>query len=170
MITYYDDRAVRVTSDAIRVAGRSYPLRSLAQVWHRRGTRSWTAVAGRGAIGAAMLGPLVAAAIGVVVALSLDASRTVTVGLVGGSILVGLAFGPVADFLLERMDRSYARGAHPLEIWAQVDGRPTMLLQTPDALRFGQIYRALQRAMEGTAAQPPMPGRRPPGTAIARRR
>jgi hypothetical protein len=163
MITYYDDRAVRVTSDAIRVAGRSYPLRSLARVWHRRGSRSWSAVAGRGAIGIALLGPLVAAAIGIVVAFSIDASPTVTVALVGGSILVGLAFGPVADLLLERMDRSYARGAHALEIWAQVDGRPTMLVQTPDALRFGQIYRALQRALEGTAAPAP-------GAAVARRR
>jgi uncharacterized protein DUF6232 len=166
VITYYDDRTVRVTSDAIRVAGRSYPLRTLARVWHRRGTRSWSAVAGRGALGFAMLGPLVAAAIGIVVAISLDASKAVTVGLVGGSILVGLAVGPVADVLLERMDRSYARGAHALEIWAQVGGRPTMLLQTPDALRFGQIYRALQRAMEGAA---PAPGARA-GTAVARRR
>jgi hypothetical protein len=165
MITYYDDRAVKVTSDAIRVAGRSYPLRALTKVWHRRGARSWTAVAGRGALGVALLGPAVAAVIGIVVALTIRASTTVTVALVGGSILVGLAFGPVADVLLERMDRSYARGHRALEIWAEVAGRPTLLLQTPDALRFGQIYRALQRAIEGAPAAPAKPG-----MAVARRR
>jgi hypothetical protein len=164
MITYYDDRAVRVTSDAIRVAGRSYPLRALTRVWHERGRRSWTAVAGRGALGIALLGPLVAAGIGIVVALSLHASATVTVAMVGGSILVGLAFGPLADYLLEHLDRSYARGSHPMEIWAVVGGRPTLLLQTSDALRFGQIYRALQRAVEGAPHAP-----RKPGTAVARR-
>jgi hypothetical protein len=151
MITYYDDRGVRVTSDAIRVAGRSYPLRAVGRVWHVRGARSLRAVARRGAIGAALLGPIVAAAIGLVIALSVDASSTVTVALVGGSILVGLAFGPLADFLLERMDRSYARGARALEMWAEVAGRPTLILETPDALRFGQIYRAVQRAVENSA-------------------
>jgi hypothetical protein len=165
MITYYDDRAVRVTSETIRVAGRSYPLRAMTKVWHTRGTRSWTAVAGRGALGIALLGPIVAAVIGIVVALSIHASATVTVALVGGSILVGLAFGPVADYLLEHMDRSYAKGSHPMEIWAVVGGQPTLLLQTPDALRFGQIYRALQRAVEGLPHAPTKPG-----MAVARRR
>jgi hypothetical protein len=156
MITYYDDRKVRVTSDAIRVAGRSYPLRAVGRVWHVRGARSWATVVGRGAIGAAILGPLVAAVIGIVVALTVHASSTMTVLLVGVSILVGLAVGPLADFLLERMDRSYARGARALEMWAEVAGRPTLLLATADALRFGQIYRAVQRAVEAT----PAPARR----------
>jgi Family of unknown function (DUF6232) len=152
MITYYDDRKVRVTSDAIRVAGRSYSLRAVGRVWHVRGARSWSTVVGRGALGAAILGPLVAALIGIVVAVTVRASTTMTVLLVGVSILVGLAVGPLADFLLERMDRSYARGARALEMWAEVAGRPTLILVTPDALRFGQIYRAVQRAVENTPA------------------
>ena len=165
MITYYDDRAVRVTSESIRVAGRSYPLHALTKVWHTRGRRSWAAVAGRGALGIALLAPLVAAVIGIVVALSLHASTTATVAMVGGSILVGLGFAPMADYLLEQLDRSYARGSHPMEVWAVVGGRPTLLLQTSDALRFGQIYRALQRAVEGAPH-----ATLPPGVAIARRR
>jgi hypothetical protein len=155
MITYYDDRGVRVTSDAIRVAGRSYPLRAIDRVWHVRGARSLRAVAGRSAIGAALIGPIVAAAIGIAIGLSLDASTSVTVLIVGASILVGLAFGPLADVLLERMDRSYARGAHTLSMWADVAGRPTLLLETADALRFGQIYRAVQRAVENAPAASP---------------
>lgn len=148
MITYYRDRHVEVTSQSLRVDGRAYPLRDLARVWHHRGARSWSALAGRGALGAVMLGPLVAAAIGIAVAVQIDASRTTTIALVGGAILVGLAVGPVADFVLEHVDRSYSRGSRRLEIWADVRGTPMLLLQTRDALRFGQIYRALQRALE----------------------
>ena len=177
MITYYRDAAVLVTSDAIEVDGRSYPLADLVRVWHSRGRRSWRALAGRGALGAAMLVPLALAGIGVAIALSLDASTSTTVALVAGAILVGLGVGPLADFLLEHMDRSYARGAHAHEIWADWRGTPVLLLQTRDALRFGKIYRALQRAIEraqpaatparrATPARPAaarlQPARRPP--------
>jgi len=148
MITYYRDPSVLVTSDAIRVDGRSYPLAELARVWHRRGRRSWRTVAGRGALGVAMLVPLGLAAIGIAVALTFDASRNTTIALVGGAILVGLAVGPLADFLLEHMDRSYARGTRAQEIWAEWRGTQVLLVQTGDALRFGKIYRALQRAIE----------------------
>ena len=152
MITYYDDRAVQVTSDLIRVGGRAYPLAEVARIWHVRGARSWGVVAGRGALLAAIVGPLVAAALGIVVAVRLHTSSTVTIAIVGVSILVGLAVGPVADYVLEHVDRTYTRGARRLEIWAQWRGGPVRLLQTGDALRFGQIYRALERAVEQTAA------------------
>jgi hypothetical protein len=95
-----------------------------------------------------MVGPLVAAAIGIMIAVLLHSSVTVTIAIVGVSCLVGLAAGPLADVLLELMDRSYARGDRTLEIWATWRGRPVLLLATGDALRFGQIYRALQRALE----------------------
>jgi hypothetical protein len=149
-MVYYSDKSVRITSETIRISGRDYPLRELMRVWHTRGARSWRAVAGRGAIGVAIVGPLVAAALGILVALRLHASATVTVAIVGVSCLVGLAVGPIADFLLERMDRSYARGAQTRQIWANWRGQPVLLLETGDALRFGQIYRALQRALEST--------------------
>jgi Family of unknown function (DUF6232) len=148
MITYYRDPSVRVTSDAIQVEGRAYPLRELVRVWHRRGARSWRAVAGRGALGLTMLVPVVLALIGVVVALSLHVSVTTTVVLVGVAVLVGLGAGPLADVVLEHVDRSYARGSHEYEIWADWRGTPVLLLHTRDALRFGQVYRALQRAIE----------------------
>lgn len=148
MITYYDDKSVQVTSSAIRVDGRSFPLAEISLVWHQRGNRSWRILAGRGAIGAAMAGPLVAAVLGAAVALWLHRSPTVTIAIVGASVLVGLGVGPLADFLFEHLDRSYARGSRQLEIWARWRGEPVRLLKTRDALRFGQIYRALQRAME----------------------
>ena len=153
--TYYDDHAVRVTSEFVEVQGRRFALAECAQIWHRRGRRSWGEMAQRGALGAALTGPLVAAALGIALAVWLRPSVTVTVGIVGVSLLLGLAVGPVADFLLEYMDRSYARGSRQLEIWARWRGREVRLLNTRDALRFGQVYRALQRAMENdrTAAR-----------------
>jgi Family of unknown function (DUF6232) len=148
---FYRDHEVTVTSRAVHVHGRTYRLAELGRVWHRRGRRSWGAVAGRGALGTAMLLPLVLAGLGIVVGVTTDASANTTVLLVGGAILVGLAAGPIADVLLERMDRSYARGSRRLEIWADVRGTAVRLLDTDDALRFGQIYRALQRALERDA-------------------
>ncbi|KAB1146135.1 DUF6232 family protein [Micromonospora sp. DT46] len=158
MITYYDDRSVQVTSTAVRVDGRTFRLADISMVWHQRGSRSWRVLVGRGAIGAALAGPLVAAALGIALALWLDRSLTVTIAIVGTSVLIGLAVGPVADFLFEHLDRSYARGSRQLEIWARWRGQPVRLLCTGDALRFGQIYRAVQRAVE--AGQPVSPRRR----------
>ncbi|WP_346536124.1 DUF6232 family protein [Micromonospora sp. DPT] len=155
MITYYDDRSVQVTSTAIRVDGRTFPLAEIGMVWHQRGSRSWRVLAGRGALGVALAGPLVAAVLGVALAVWLHRSLTVTVAIVGASVLVGLAVGPLADFLFEHLDRSYARGSREWEMWARWRGRPVLLLRTGDALRFGQVYRAVQRAVE---SRRPIPG------------
>ncbi|MEU8068287.1 MULTISPECIES: DUF6232 family protein [unclassified Micromonospora] len=157
MITYYDDRSVQVTSTAVRVDGRSYPLAELATVWHRQGDRSWRVLAGRGAIGAALAGPLVTAVLGIGLAVWLQRSAVVTIAIVGVSVLVGLAVGPLADFLFEHLDRSYARGSREMEMWAQWRGQTVRLLHTRDAMRFGQIYRAVQRAMESLPAAPGRP-------------
>ncbi|OJF14133.1 DUF6232 family protein [Couchioplanes caeruleus] len=148
MVTYYRDRDVVVTSGGIRIGGHDYRLRDFVQVWHARGRRQWSAVAGRGALGIAMIAPLVIGALGVLLALVLDASTGTTVALAGGGILVGLAAAPLADVLLELVDRSYDRGSRRMEIWADVRGHRTLLLRTDNAQRFGQIYRALQRALD----------------------
>ena len=165
MITYFDDRSVQVTSTSVRVDGRTYPLAELTTVWHRRGERSWRVLAGRGAIGAAMAGPLVTAVLGIGLAVWLRSSAVVTIAIVGISVLIGLAVGPVADFLFEYLDRSYARGSREMEMWAEWRGRPVRLLHTRDAMRFGQIYRAVQRAMESLPAGPrrSAPGPAAPG-------
>ncbi|MEV6365634.1 DUF6232 family protein [Micromonospora musae] len=157
MTIYYDDRSVQVTSTVIRVDDRSYPLAEISMVWHRRGSRSWRVLAGRGALGAALAGPLVAAVLGVGLAIWLDRSPTVTIAIVGASVLIGLAVGPVADLLFELLDRSYARGSRQRELWVRWQGRHVLLLRSGDALRFGQIYRAVQRAVE--QAPPPTAAR-----------
>ena len=148
MITYYRDRDVLVTSTGVRMGGRLYRLDELRQVWHRRGRRSWTRVAGRGALGLAILSPIAVGVLGIAVAVLIQASMGTTIALVGGGILIGLAAAPLADVLLEHVDRSYDRGSRDLEIWARLRGGDALLLRTDDAQRFGQIYRALQRALD----------------------
>jgi hypothetical protein len=149
MITFYRDPDVLVTSTGVRMGDREYRLGEFARVWHKRGRRTWGSAAGRGALGLAMLTPIVVGALGIGVALVLHAGVSTTIALVGGGILVGLAAAPLADVLLERVDRSYDRGSRRLEIWGRVRGRDVLLLRTDNAQRFGQIYRALQRALEG---------------------
>jgi hypothetical protein len=146
--TLYQDPTVQVTSEVIVVDGRAYALADLARVWHRRGQRSWRAVAGRGALGLAMLVPVGLGLIGVLVALSMKASPAMTVAMVLGAVLIGFLAGPLADVLLEYLDRSYTRGSRQMEIWALWRGRQVLLLRTADQLRFGKIYRALQRVLE----------------------
>jgi Family of unknown function (DUF6232) len=148
MITYYRDPEVLVTSAGVRMGGHEYRLGELAQVWHKRGRRTWGAAAGRGAVGLAMLTPVVIGIIGIVVALVIHASAGTTVALIGGGILLGLAAAPLADVLLEWVDRSYDRGNRNLEIWSRTRRGDVLLLRTDNAQRFGQIYRALQRALD----------------------
>ncbi len=63
-------------------------------------------------------------------------------------VVIGLALTPFLEVPLGWLDRSYERGNRVHELWVQHHGRETMLVRTPDALRFGQIYRAVQRAVE----------------------
>jgi Family of unknown function (DUF6232) len=148
MATFYRDADVLVTSSGVRMGGRAYRLDEVQQVWHRRGRRTWGAAAGRGALGLAMLAPIVVGALGIAVALLVHANAATTIALIGGGVLVGLAAAPLADVLLERVDRSYDRGSRCLEIWGRVRGHDVLLLRTDNAQRFGQVYRALQRALE----------------------
>ncbi|HEU4349824.1 MAG TPA: DUF6232 family protein [Actinoplanes sp.] len=148
MITYYRDADVLVTSTGVRMGGRDYRLNELAQVWHRRGKRSWSTIAGRGALGLAILLPIVVGILGILVALLIDAGTSVTIALAGGGLLIGLCAMPLADVLLEFVDRSYDRGSRSLEIWGRVRGSEVLLLRTGNAQRFGRIYRALQRALD----------------------
>ncbi|XVU24441.1 DUF6232 family protein [Actinoplanes sp. CA-054009] len=148
MTTYYRDPDVWITSTGVRMNGIDLRLDDLIQVWHTRGRRSWATIAGRGALGLAILVPIVLGALGILVALVIDASTSTTIALVGGGVLVGLATLPLADVLLEQVDKSYDRGSRTREIWASTPTGKVMLLRTPDSARFGRIYRALQRALE----------------------
>jgi Family of unknown function (DUF6232) len=146
--TFYRDPEVWITSSDVHMNGQDLPLSALRQVWHHRGPRSWGRVASRGVLALAILAPLAIGGQGVAIGLVLHASATVTAILVGGGILIGLATVPVADLVLDRVDRSYDRGSHDLEIWARTPRDEVLLVRTRDKARFGRIYRALQRALE----------------------
>ncbi|GIF10575.1 DUF6232 family protein [Actinoplanes teichomyceticus] len=148
MTTYYRDPDVLITSSGVHMNGRQFRLSELLRVWHTRGARSWSVIAKRGALGLSILLPLLVGALAIGVAALAGAGTAHTVALVVGGVLVGLAVVPVADLLLERLDRSYDRGSRTMEIWGRVHTGDVLLLRTADAQRFGRIYRALQRAME----------------------
>ncbi|MEU4215316.1 DUF6232 family protein, partial [Actinoplanes sp. NPDC026623] len=123
----------------------------------RRGGRSCATTGGRaGAIAA----PIVVGALGILIALVIDASTATTIALAGGGVLIGLATLPLADVLLEFVDRSYDRGSHRREIWARVGGEEVLLMTTSDKQRFGQVYRALQRALDDDPVPRRSPGAR----------
>jgi hypothetical protein len=148
MTTYYRDGEVLITSAGVRMNGRALRHDQLLEVWHRQGRRSWSTILGRSMIALAVILPIVVGALAVGVAVVIHASPALTVGLVGGGILVGLAAAPLADVVLDHLDRSYDRGSRPREIWARTRSGSVLLLSTRDAARFGRIYRALQRALE----------------------
>ncbi|MFC4067760.1 DUF6232 family protein [Actinoplanes subglobosus] len=148
MTTYYRDPEVLITSSGVWMNGREFRLPELIQVWYTKGARSWGVIAWRGALGLAVLLPLLVGALAVLVALLMDLELWTTVAMVVGGLLVGLAVVPVADLMLEGVDRSYDRGTRTLEIWGRVRGGDVLLMRTDNAQRFGRIYRALQRALE----------------------
>jgi Family of unknown function (DUF6232) len=127
---------------------RTVPVAELERVWYRKSGRSWGRLARRGALGLLILAPLAATAVALAVALLVDTSVINRIALVLGAALLGLVAAMLMDLLLEHVDRSYAKGAHRYQIWGTWRGTPVLLLETDDALRFGQTYRAIQRAAE----------------------
>lgn len=148
MTTYYRDPDVLITSSGVHMNGREFRLPELVEVWHTRGGRSWSVVARRGVLGLTILIPVLVGALAIGIALLVDMDVTHTLALVVGGVVVGLAAVPVADLVLDRVDRSYDAGSRTNEIWGRVRGGEVLLLRTTDAQRFGRVYRALQRAME----------------------
>jgi hypothetical protein len=148
MTTYYRDPEVLITSSGIWMNGREFRLPELIQVWYTKGARSWGVIAWRGALGLTIMLPLLVGALAVLLAVLMDLSVGTTAAMVVGGVLLGLAVVPVADLLLERVDRSYDRGSRTIEIWGRVRAGDVLLMRTNNAQRFGRVYRALQRALE----------------------
>lgn len=154
MTLYYRDDSVQVTSEAIHAGGQVVALADVTYVWHARGATTMAVrgrVLGRGVLVLLLsLPPLVA----LVCVLSLawaaqDRGDWKPALLTLAALVVaGLALAPFLELPLGWLDRSYERGSRVHELWVQHHGREVMLLRTPDALRFGQIYRAVQRAVE----------------------
>lgn len=155
MVTvYFRDQSVQVTSDAVRVDGTTYPVAALQMVWHRRGpgtTRTMSRRFGRGVL-ILVISILPLAAI--VCAISLVYSATdrsawgLAIVVLAAGLVGALVLAPFAEIPLGWLDRSYDRGTVVSELWVRYAGEDRLLLRTTNTLRFGQIYRAVQRAVE----------------------
>lgn len=151
MITYYRDDSIKITSRAIQIERRVYPLGELATVYYRDGGRElagWRILGSR--VGFALAAPaLVVAAIAlalVTIQLEVGPVAKLLLFMVAGMLILGAV--PLLDLTLGGVERTYDRGTRVLEIWARWRGTEVMLLRTADRTRFGRIYRALQRAIE----------------------
>ncbi|MFU8871055.1 DUF6232 family protein [Micromonospora sp. SL4-19] len=154
MTLYYRDDAVQVTSEAIHAGGHVVRLADVTYVWHARGATTPAVrgrVLGRGVLVLLLsLPPLVALVCVISLAWAAQDRGDWKLALIilGAFVVVGLVLTPFLELPLGWLDRSYERGSRVHELWVQHHGREVMLLRTPDALRFGQIYRAVQRAVE----------------------
>ncbi|GIG86347.1 DUF6232 family protein [Plantactinospora endophytica] len=154
MTLYYRDDTVRVTSETIHVNGRSVPVAEVSYVWHAKGrgtARTRGRLAGRGVlIFLLSIPPLVAMVCVLSLAYSAQDRGEWRLALIVLAVCVvgALALFPFLEIPLHWLDRSYERGAKVQELWVQYRGEEALLLRSSDALRFGQIYRAIQRAIE----------------------
>jgi hypothetical protein len=156
---YYRDDTVQVTSEFVRAAGHVLSISELTYVWHARGrgsARARSRLLGRGVlIFLLSVPPLVAVVC--VVALAYSAQDRgewiLAAAIVGVCAVAALALTPFLELPLSWLDRSYDRGSGTHELWVQHRGQEIMLVRTSDALRFGQIYRAVQRAVEQQGGQ-----------------
>ncbi|MEV4488506.1 DUF6232 family protein [Micromonospora coxensis] len=154
MTLYYRDDAVQVTSESIRAGGHTVRIADVTFVWHARGATTMAVrgrVLGRGVLVLLLsLPPLVALVCVVSLVYSAQDRGDWKLALIvlAACAVAALALVPFLELPLGWLDRSYERGNRVHELWVQHHGTEVMLVRTPDALRFGQIYRAVQRAVE----------------------
>ncbi|TDC38595.1 hypothetical protein E1211_06820 [Micromonospora sp. 15K316] len=154
MTVYYRDDAVQVTSESIRSGGRVIALADVTYVWHARGRATLGVrgrVLGRGVLVLLLSLPPLVALICVVSLVWSAQDRgewTLALLILAGCVVGALVLTPFLEVPLGWLDRSYERGSQVHELWVQHHGHEELLVRTPDALRFGQIYRAVQRAVE----------------------
>jgi Family of unknown function (DUF6232) len=158
MALYYHDRRVRITSAELWIDGRPYPLGQLDRVWHRRrrtgGARSRYAARTGLMLGGGVVGLACFCAISTMLRMmewsrlwsrhDLMAVVVLMVGFAAGAALTW----PLWELVLSGMDRVHIHGMDTHELWARLGSEDLLLFSTSDALRFGQIYRALGRALE----------------------
>jgi hypothetical protein len=152
MTTFYRDSGVYVGSAELQVEDRAYRLDDLQLVWHRRGPRG---AHGAGIILARLL--LVLAVVGAIAAAGVALRRvdfahydntTMLAGAVLGVVLLGTVGLFVVEGVITLIERTYEKGSAEHQIWARHFNDDVLLFATRDKLKFGKIYRALQRAIE----------------------
>jgi hypothetical protein len=152
MTTFYSDHGVHVGSTELQVDDRAYRLDDLELVWHRRGPRGAQGMAiilARVFLVLAVVGAIAAAGVAM---RSVDFAgydrTTVLAGAVLGVVVAGTVGLFVVEGVITLIERSYERGAAEHQIWARHLNTDVLLFATHDKLKFGKVYRALQRAIE----------------------
>ncbi len=152
MTLYYRDPSVQITDTELNVDGSTFWLDEMDAVWAERGDRhlgrTMAMVALRAAVAAAVLALVVGVALRVLkthmpVLGGLPAPTRDALGwgsLVGSPVLLGA--------LIYSAERVHDRGTRELCLCAEIAGTDVLLVSTTNATRFGQINRALLRALE----------------------
>jgi hypothetical protein len=157
MTVFYRDASVVVDSGAIRTCDGVYPVRELRDILLVRGPyhrdRLALVLVLRLSVGVAA-----AVLLAAVVALLFDV-RQPTHGAVPAWLVYGYVFASpvVLGALIRAAERTHDRGSRDLLLCARHRGTDVVLFTTTNATVFGQVHRALLRALEynggPTAAQ-----------------
>ncbi|HET8680549.1 MAG TPA: DUF6232 family protein [Micromonosporaceae bacterium] len=155
MSVYYRDPSVSVTSTEYSVDGQRYRLDELTYVWHRRGPPDARARFRRRARwGLLALAAVIAAGYVAKTPLTLRLGAGISqlpmrlmLRLAASMAVVGVGW-PLVELVLRGLDHVHVHGVVVREIWARWHGEEVLLLRSSDSLRFGRVYRALQRALE----------------------
>jgi hypothetical protein len=152
MTLYYRDSSITITDAELRVDGTTYWLDEMDAVWAERGDRhigrTVAVVALRLAVAAAIL------ALGLILALRVLKSHMPILGALSAPARNALGWGSLVGSplllgaLIYTAERVNDRGTRERCLCAQIGGSDVLLLSTSNAMRFGQINRALLRALE----------------------
>ncbi|GAA1554200.1 hypothetical protein GCM10009827_088670 [Dactylosporangium maewongense] len=153
--TFYRDHEVHISSAGVQVDAAWYPLETLTYIWHRRSGRLVQGaymLATRGGAVLLIIGLLIAAG---TAARRIDFNGPDSTMYIAGGILGIIVIGGIVAFsvegLLDLLDRAHDHGKGVHEIWVRTRQGESMIYSTTDSPKFGQIYRALQRAVEQSA-------------------
>jgi hypothetical protein len=148
MTVYYRDDFVLVGSQVIRTPDAAYPVRELRDVLLVRGSRHHDRLLRVLAL-RLLVGAAAALLVAAVVALVLDV-RDPADGAVPAWLVYGYLFASpaVLGVLIRTAERAGDRGSRNLLLCARFRGDDVVIYTTTNATRFGQVHRAVLRALE----------------------
>ena len=148
MTVYYRDDWVRVDSRAIHTSEGVYPIHELRHVLLVRGPRHHDRLLLVLAL-RLLVGVAAAVLVAALIALALDV-REPTGGALPAWLVYGYAFASpvVLGVLIRLTERTNDRGSRDLLLCARVRGNDVVLFTTTNPTVFGQVHRAVLRALE----------------------
>ncbi|GIF02649.1 DUF6232 family protein [Actinoplanes siamensis] len=143
MRIYYQDADITVAASGVEVGGRRYPLAEIEGAWRQArravGRRVLTSLA-------VLLVVLAAEVLIVLLTRWVWAGRTLAV--VAAALLVRVVAQLMAGTSALQAVEDIRRYGRSRELWVSVAHAPVLLICTDDAIRYGQVCRALTRALD----------------------